>query len=263
MIAPQELRRAARERKLALDIVEKDYVLGWILYSVSSSSLSKHFAFKGGTALSKVYFPSQWRLSEDLDFTLLGEADWQDIAKSLSEEVPSIMGRESRIPLTLNKIPFTNPNYLQSRFQYIGPVSKNTVKIEVSKERFVGDVLQKEVAQLFDCPRFTVHVYSLENILSEKIRALLERGKVKDYYDVWRLLKTESFDYDKVRKLFLQKCKAKEMAFSGVGQFFPSGLVRTLEPYLKVGLTRLSADPLPPLETMIAELKSCLAEILS
>ena len=66
---------------------------------------------------------------------------------------------ESRIPLTLNKIPFTNQNYLQSRFQYIGPVSKNTVKIEVSKEKFVGDVLQKEVAPVFDCPRFTVHVY--------------------------------------------------------------------------------------------------------
>ena len=75
MIAPQELRRAARERRLALDLVEKDYVLGWILHSVSSSSLSKHLALKGGTALSKVYFPSQWRLSEDLDFTFLEEAD--------------------------------------------------------------------------------------------------------------------------------------------------------------------------------------------
>jgi hypothetical protein len=105
-------------------------------------------------------------------------------------------------------------------------------------------------------------VYSLENILAEKIRTLLERGKVKDYYDVWRLLKTESFDYDKVRKLFLQKCKAREIAFNGVDQFFPAGLVRTLESYLKVGLARLSADPPPPLETMIAELKSCLAEIL-
>jgi predicted nucleotidyltransferase component of viral defense system len=262
MIAPQELRRTARERRLALDLVEKDYVLGWILCSVSSSSLSKHLAFKGGTALSKVYFPSQWRLSEDLDFTLLEEADWEHIVKRLSEEVPTIMERESRIPLTLTKIPFTNPNYLQGRFQYTGPVSKNTVKIEVSKERFVGDVLEKEVAQIFDCPRFTVRVYSLENILAEKARTLLERGKVKDYYDVWRLLKTESFDYDKVKKLFLQKCKAKEIAFKGVDQFFPAGMVRTLEPYLKVGLARLSADSLPPLETMIAELKYCLAGIL-
>ncbi len=262
MIAPQELRRAARERRLALDLVEKDYVLGWILYSVSSSSLSKHLAFKGGTALSKVYFPSQWRLSEDLDFTLLEEADWEHIVKRLGEEVPTIMERESKIPLTLTKIPFTNPNYLQGRFQYIGPLSKNTVKIELSKERFVGDVLEKEVAQIFDCPRFTVHVYSLENILAEKTRTLLERGKVKDYYDVWRLMKTESFDYGKVRRLFLQKCEAKEIAFNGVDRFFPAGLVRTLEPYLKIGLARLSADSLPPLETMIAELKSCLAEIL-
>ncbi len=262
MIAPQDLRRSARERRLALDLVEKDYVLGWILCSVSSSSLSKHLAFKGGTALSKVYFPGQWRLSEDLDFTLFEEADWQDIAKSLSEEIPTIMTRESGIPLTLTKIPFSSPNYLQGRLQYTGPVSKNTVKIEVSKERFVGDVLQKEVPQVFDCPKFKVEVYSLENILAEKTRTLLERVKVKDYCDVWRLLKTESFDYDRVRKLFFQKCEAKEIDFSGVEQFFPADLVRTLEPYLKMGLARLSADPLPPLETMIAELKSCLAEIL-
>jgi hypothetical protein len=90
----------------------------------------------------------------------------------------------------------------------------------------------------------------------------LERGKVKDYYDVWRLLKTESFDYGKVKRLLLQKCKAKEIAFSSVDQFFPAGLVRSLEPYLKVGLARLSADPLPPLEMMLSELRSCLAEIL-
>ena len=127
----------------------------------------------------------------------------------------------------------------------------------------MGDVLEKEVAQIFDCPGFTVHVYSLENILAEKTRSLLERGKVKDYYDVWRLMKTESFDYGKVRRLFLLKCEAKEIAFNGVDQFFPAGLVRSLEPYLKAGLARLSAaDSLPRLETMIAELKSYLTEIM-
>ena len=52
MIAAQELRRTARERRLALDLVEKDYVLGWILFGVSASSVSRSLAFKGGTALS-------------------------------------------------------------------------------------------------------------------------------------------------------------------------------------------------------------------
>jgi len=79
MLSPQELRKIAREKKLALDLVEKDYVLGWILYGIYSSRLSNCLAFKGGTALSKVYFPSDWRLSEDLYFTILGENSIEDL----------------------------------------------------------------------------------------------------------------------------------------------------------------------------------------
>jgi len=75
MISPQELRKTAREKGLALDLVEKDYILGWLLFGMTSSPISKCIAFKGGTALSKIYFPNQWRLSEDLDFTLLDETD--------------------------------------------------------------------------------------------------------------------------------------------------------------------------------------------
>jgi predicted nucleotidyltransferase component of viral defense system len=66
LISSQELRRIARERKLAVDLVEKDYVLGWILYGIAKSSSSKDVAFKGGTSLSKLYFPGQWRISEEL-----------------------------------------------------------------------------------------------------------------------------------------------------------------------------------------------------
>ncbi|MDG6995940.1 MAG: hypothetical protein JRN52_08455 [Nitrososphaerota archaeon] len=62
MISAQELRRNARERGLALDLVEKDYALGWLLYGIASSSISSRLAFKGGTALSKIYFPGKWRL---------------------------------------------------------------------------------------------------------------------------------------------------------------------------------------------------------
>ena len=69
MISHQELRKKAVDLKVGVDMVEKDYVLGWMLYGIASSSISDKLVFKGGTALSKVYFPGQWRLSEDLDFT--------------------------------------------------------------------------------------------------------------------------------------------------------------------------------------------------
>lgn len=262
MISPQELRKTARERGLALDLVEKDYVLGWILFGIASSSISKRVAFKGGTALSKIYFPGKWRLSEDLDFTVVDETALDRLAKSLAEEVPGNVAKASGISVALNKVPFVNPNYLQSRFQYTGPVSKNTVKIEVSREGFVGDVLQKAVPKLFDYPDFMVNAYSLENILAEKIRTLLQRGKVKDYYDVWRLLKTQKFDNRAVKELFFQKCETKGIVFSDVKQLFPSDLVAALKPHIKVGLTRLSQEALPPLEKLIDELKSLLTEFL-
>lgn len=261
MIAPQELRKTARERGLALDLVEKDYALGWLLFGIASSSASKYLAFKGGTALSKMYFPGQWRLSEDLDFTLLDETDLTSIAKCLGDEIPAKVEKASGISMVLRKNPFINPNYLQSRFQYLGPISKNTVKIEVSKEGFIGEVIQKATPQVYDYPPFNVMVYSLENILAEKIRTLLERGKVKDYYDVWKLLGIEEFDNRRAKELFLQKCQAKGTVFAGVQQFFPADLLETLSPHMRIGLTRLTSEPLPTLETMIEELKKHLVEL--
>ena len=66
MIDRRELAKMARERRLSLVMIEKDYVLGWILFGISTSL--SYLVLKGGTALSKVYFPEVWRLSEDLDF---------------------------------------------------------------------------------------------------------------------------------------------------------------------------------------------------
>ncbi|MCL1977759.1 MAG: hypothetical protein FWG55_06655 [Candidatus Bathyarchaeota archaeon] len=70
----------------------------------------------------------------------------------------------------------------------------------------------------------------------------------KDYYDVWRLLKTRRCDQAKVKELFLRKCEAKNVGFVGVDQLFPKDLVDLLEPHLEVGLTRLSSEPLPSIE---------------
>jgi predicted nucleotidyltransferase component of viral defense system len=51
-------------------VVEKDYVLGWILWGIyGKESLSNNWVFKGGTCLKKCFFET-YRFSEDLDFTL-------------------------------------------------------------------------------------------------------------------------------------------------------------------------------------------------
>jgi predicted nucleotidyltransferase component of viral defense system len=61
----------ATEWGLTQEVVEKDYVLGWLLWGIGSEpALRDHWIFKGGTCLKKC-FVETYRFSEDLDFTIL------------------------------------------------------------------------------------------------------------------------------------------------------------------------------------------------
>ncbi len=72
MIELFELQERAREWSLRPDLVEKDYVLGWLLWGIASEpSLAGSWVFKGGTCLKKCFFET-YRFSEDLDFTVVG-----------------------------------------------------------------------------------------------------------------------------------------------------------------------------------------------
>jgi len=255
VIADRVLRRIASEREMRLDLIEKDYASGWILNGITSSSLRKKLIFKGGTALSKVYFPFDWRISEDLDFTLSNDAILEDISTNLLDELPSIVEEVSGgITLNFKDRPFINPGFLRARVQFTGPISKNTIKIEVTKEDFIGEYDTVDVPQNYDYPEFSVLSYTLNNILAEKLRSMIERTRIRDYYDSWRLLKISAVDDDSVKDLFIKKCEGKDIIFQNVGVFFPDDLIETLEPYLDT-LTRLTVEPLPPLRQMIDELR--------
>jgi len=262
MIPPQELKKAARDQNYSLDIMEKHYVLGWMLYGILSSSIKEKLIFKGGTALSKIHYPGQWRLSEDLDFTVSDEAGFGTMADTLEIEVPPIVKEACGLEIRQQKKPFTNPGLIRTRLSYQGPISSGHVKIEITKEQVIGNVVEKPLFRIFDYPKLSVKVYSLETILSEKFRAILERGYIRDYYDAWRLIKTEEFDKAAVKSLFLEKLKLRNTEFTNVDQLFPDNIVETLESYLENGLTRLSNEPLPTMETMINESKKLFKDFL-
>ena len=74
MIDRQEVMEFAREFGLAPQVIEKDYVLGWMLAGIAAQpDIGPSWVFKGGTCLKKCYFET-YRFSEDLDFTLIDPA---------------------------------------------------------------------------------------------------------------------------------------------------------------------------------------------
>ena len=69
MISKNEIIEIATSNNISPQVIEKDYVLGWILAGINQHESIKHWVFKGGTCLKKCYFET-YRFSEDLDFTL-------------------------------------------------------------------------------------------------------------------------------------------------------------------------------------------------
>ena len=70
MVTKTELRRVRYLCGLGPHIIEKDYVLGWVLAGIyHHASLKDHWIFKGGTSFHKCHYET-FRFSEDLDFTI-------------------------------------------------------------------------------------------------------------------------------------------------------------------------------------------------
>ena len=98
MISAEQIKRIAREEKLAVGIVEKDYALTWLLkgFYLMDSGLDDRLVLKGGTAIRKVYFPQAWRFSEDLDFTVAKAVKPEGIRESMQQVFDRLL-RESGI----------------------------------------------------------------------------------------------------------------------------------------------------------------------
>lgn len=88
MISRRELDELRGEWSLEIGVIEKDYVLGWLLAGIAQHpELSQSWVFKGGTCLRKCYYET-FRFSEDLDFTVIeGGPENDDELKRIFAEV--------------------------------------------------------------------------------------------------------------------------------------------------------------------------------
>jgi predicted nucleotidyltransferase component of viral defense system len=88
MIQKQELLDLAADFGLQPNVVEKDYVLGWLLAGIGEHPVTRDtWVFKGGTCLKKCFFET-YRFSEDLDFTLTDPAHLDEaFLRKLFQEV--------------------------------------------------------------------------------------------------------------------------------------------------------------------------------
>jgi len=266
VITRQDIQRIASSRGFGDPaLVEKDYALTWALKAIYGNPvLSDALVFKGGTCISKVYVEN-YRLSEDLDFSLAKDKQLtlEVLVKELSdsfEAVKRVGGPEMHVK---RKGQLANPEYLSAKIGYVGPLGHpGQLKVEVSlTEKIIYAVNKRRLKgeDYADVGDFSVTCYDIHEVMGEKVRAILQRGKSRDYYDVWKLMTSqkqtglELLEPTHLMRFVWEKCRLSKVEYEPELMFDDSRL-KEAKNYWAGSLGRLVLE-LPDFEEVVADLK--------
>lgn len=211
-------------RRIPESVLERDYCLAWLLSSLAESDLRGKLAFKGGTSLKRCYF-GDYRFSEDLDFTLLEPAPFEDLRLGL-EPVYAAVREASGIEFTFDREDrHSHTNSHTFYLRYVGPLpAGGSVKVDITiREQLVFPLEARPVIQAYeefaDLPGGrVVQVYSLAETASEKIMALADRARnePRDLYDLWYLVTSEGMDLSGLVPAITRKLAFRDQEAKGI-----------------------------------------------
>lgn len=205
MIPAAEVRRLARKHEVDPMIIDLDYAIGWALWGLFARPGPGHgLVFKGGTCLKKCYIP-EYRFSEDLDFTALPEFDHAQLRRGVTDSLEAA-SEASGIdffvkPPSVRAVSDGIGNetlearcYFRAALDYGG--SAPAIRFQVTLDESVCLPAEfRSISHAYsdgvELEDLRIPCYKLEEIMAEKIRALLGQriyAVSRDIYDLSRLL---------------------------------------------------------------------------
>ena len=239
MIDPSEIHEVASETGLSPYVIEKDYVIGWVLAGIyNHPEIREAWVFKGGTCLKKCFFET-YRFSEDLDFTLRDTAHLDEafLSRVLSE-VADWVYQNAGINIPIDELKaevYTNKAGVtggQARVYFRNPLphtrnSPGRIKVDLTThEVLVRDPVQREVLHPYtDRPADGIHAlcYDFPEVFAEKTRALAERTRPRDLYDVVNLYRRPEAQAarEDIRVVLAEKCAFKKISVPKLADLLP------------------------------------------
>ncbi len=163
--------------------VEQDLVIERALVEIFSDRfLNENLAFRGGTALHKLFLKPQARYSEDIDLVQIKTGPIKPILVRLRECLV-FLGTKRNITTSIHN------NTVEYRFETeIAPIIKMRLKIEINcREHFTVLGLQQvpfKVQNGWFNGECMINTYHIEELLGTKLRALYQRRKGRDLFDL-------------------------------------------------------------------------------
>ncbi len=229
--------------KYPLQVAEKDYLLALVLQIITDSKIGKTLTFKGGTAIHHCYL-EQSRFSEDLDFSSNQQAVALDEVRKIFADVNY---------LQIKKDYFSEATIKIERLQYTGPlVQPNFLKVEIDFFQNVilptKTLLYKNVWGL----EFDISVMDIREICAEKIRAMSDRARYRDFYDLYLILDTHNIDLAEVVELINRKEIRRSITKSSIDKNWKIVLTQKAKEMQQIYYSRQVSDA--DIEKMIRSL---------
>ena len=177
--------------------VEQDLVIARALVELfSDDMLKKSLAFRGGTALHKLYLMPQIRYSEDIDLVQINSEAINPILKQIRKQL-SFLGTKRTVKQHIHN------NTIIYRFETEDlSVPTMRLKIEINTREHFNVLGLKEIPYKVENSWFSGECmltgYELEELLGTKLRALYQRRKGRDLFDLYWALKNQSVDISKL-----------------------------------------------------------------
>lgn len=183
--------------------VEQDLVLSRALVEIfQTPALSKSLALRGGTALNKLYIRPGNRYSEDIDLVQTEAGSAGPLIDGIRNKLDIWLGeprrKQSKDGLTLTY------NFMSE----IAPIRALRLKIEINTREHFSTLGWKNIAMEVENKWFTgkatIRTYQLNELMGTKLRALYQRRKGRDLFDIWLCLDQKLINPKEVVGAFLQ-----------------------------------------------------------
>lgn len=187
--------------------VEQDLVICRALVEIFNDPfLAEHLAFRGGTALHKLYLQPQQRYSEDLDFVQIKAEPIGEVLNHLRSALAFLGKAKVEVGETMATMKF--------RFESeIPPMVPLRLKIETNCREHFAELGWHKMPFAVQSSWYTgscqLTTYKIEELLETKVRALYQRKKGRDLYDLYHALTKIRMDTDEIIA-----CYKRYMAFS-------------------------------------------------
>ena len=191
--------------------IEQDLIISRALVDLyNDPHIKDALVFRGGTALNKLFINPPSRYSEDIDFVQKNADPIDQTINAIREVLKPWLG-EPKWKITQRSAK------LIYKYESINK-SASKLKIEINTTEHFQVLPLKKVPFSMDSDWFKgtadIITYEMDELMATKLRALYQRRKGRDLFDIWYVATNELINLNRVFDIFAKYCAYNDVQIS-------------------------------------------------